>query len=136
MSSDVTKKRPASRTPPSHHPSAVRSAANPPRKSQAFATFRATSRRVRTVRSRLVPGVGIDVREAPRRPVPLWSIASAGAVQRGDVLEWDEDVAVQLDVSNVLDVAVGRQRALLVFAAEERDLDLLALVLARVVLHR
>src|SRR5439155_25753959 len=76
------------------------------------------------------------VAQAPRRPVVLGSVAAARAVQRGDVLEWHEDVPVQLDVGDVLDVAVGCQYALLVLAPEERDLDLLALVLAGVVLHR
>jgi hypothetical protein len=57
-------------------------------------------------------------------------------VEGGDVLERDEDVAVQLDVRDALDGAVGRERAFLVLAAEELDLDLLPLVLVRVVLHR
>jgi hypothetical protein len=39
-------------------------------------------------------------------------------VERGDVLERDEDVTVQLDVCNILDVAVSGQDAFLVFAAE------------------
>ena len=43
-------------------------------------------------------------------------------------------MAVQLDVGDVLDVAVRGEDAVLVLAAEERDLDLLALVLVRVVL--
>ena len=63
-------------------------------------------------------------------------VAAAGAVERGDVLQRHEDVAVQLDVRDLVDVAIGREHALLVLAAEERDLDLLALVLPRVVLHR
>jgi hypothetical protein len=55
-------------------------------------------------------------------------------VEGGDVLERDEDVPVQLDVRDVLDVAVRREDAVLVFPAEQGDLDLLALVLVRVVL--
>jgi hypothetical protein len=55
-------------------------------------------------------------------------------VKGGDVLERNQDVPVQLDVNDVLDVTVGGEDALLVLAAEESDLDLLALVLARVVL--
>ena len=51
------------------------------------------------------------------------------------VLERDEDVPVQLDVRNVLDRAVCGERALLKLAAEERELDLLTLVLVGVVLH-
>ena len=47
----------------------------------------------------------------------------------------DQDVPVQLDVRDVVDVAVRRQHAVLVLAAEERDLDLLTLVLVGVVLH-
>ena len=62
-------------------------------------------------------------------------VAAARAVERGDVLERHEDVPVQLDVRDVLDVAVRRQHAFLVLAAEERHLDLLALVLVGVVLH-
>ena len=45
-------------------------------------------------------------------------------------------MAVQLDVRDVLEVAVGGQDAVLVLAAEQGDLDLLALVLVGVVLHR
>ena len=55
-------------------------------------------------------------------------------MERGDVLQRHEDVAVQLDVSDVLDVAVGGEDTLLVLASEEGDLDLLALVFVRVVL--
>src|SRR6266496_1254999 len=66
----------------------------------------------------------------------LGPVATARAVQRGDVLERHEDVPVQLDMGDVLDVAVRGQHALLVLPAEERDLDLLALVLVGVVLHR
>jgi hypothetical protein len=55
-------------------------------------------------------------------------------VERRDVLERNEDVAVELDVRNALDSAVGGQRPVLVLAPEELDLDLLALVLVRVVL--
>ena len=47
----------------------------------------------------------------------------------------DQDVPVQLDVRDVVDVAVRGQHAVLVLAAEERDLDLLTLVLVGVVLH-
>jgi hypothetical protein len=55
-------------------------------------------------------------------------------VQRRDVLERDEDVTVELDVGNVLERAVGGENAFLVFAAEEGDLDLLALIFVGVVL--
>jgi hypothetical protein len=55
-------------------------------------------------------------------------------VQRGDVLQGDENVPVQLDVRNVLDRAVGGEDTFLILAAEERELDLLTLVLVRVVL--
>jgi hypothetical protein len=57
-------------------------------------------------------------------------------VEGGDVLERDEDVPVQLEVRHTLDSAVGRECAVLIFAAEQFDLDLLALVFVRVVLHR
>ena len=43
-------------------------------------------------------------------------------------------MAVELDVGDVLDRAVRGEDALLVLAAEQRELDLLALVLVRVVL--
>src|SRR5439155_16203587 len=79
--------------------------------------------------------VAVVLGETARRPVRFRCIAPARAMERGDVLERDEDVAVQLDVRDVLDVAVSRQHAFLILAAEEGDLDLLALVLARVVLH-
>ncbi len=55
-------------------------------------------------------------------------------MQRRDVLERNEDVPVQLDVRDLIDIAVRSEDALLVLAAEECDLDLLALVLACVVL--
>ena len=73
--------------------------------------------------------------EPARRPVGLGCVAPARAVQRRDVLQGHEDVPVQLDVRDVLDRAVRREHALLVLAAEERELDLLAFVLVRVVLH-
>jgi hypothetical protein len=57
-------------------------------------------------------------------------------VEGSNVLKRDENVAVQLEVRDALDSAVGGQRAVLVLAPEELDLDLLALVLVRVVLHR
>src|SRR5581483_11090989 len=86
--------------------------------------------------SGLVVGVRrVLVLEAARRPVGLGRVAAARAVQRGDVLQRDQDVPVELHVRDVLDVAIRGEHAVLVFAAEERDLDLLALVLVRVVLH-
>jgi hypothetical protein len=57
-------------------------------------------------------------------------------VERGDVLERDEDVSVELDVRDALDPAVRGQSSVLVLAAEELHLDLLSLVLVGVVLHR
>ena len=98
--------------------------------SQTLSTFRAASTQPAQVSLRVRP------RQPARRPVGLGRVAAARAVERGDVLERDEDVAVQLDVGDVLDVAVRGQHAFLVVAAEERDLDLLALVLVGVVLHR
>ena len=79
--------------------------------------------------------VAIELLEPARRPVGLGRVAAARAVEARDVLERDEDVTVELDVGDVLDRAVRRQRAFLVLAAEERELDLLSLVLVRVVLH-
>src|SRR5262249_36465643 len=70
------------------------------------------------------------------RPVRLRRVAPARAVERWNVLKRDEDMAVELHVRHVLNHAVRRQRPFLVVAAEQRDLDLLAFVLARVVLHR
>ena len=57
-------------------------------------------------------------------------------MQAGDVLERHEDVPVELDVGDVLDQAVGGEDAVLLLAPEEGDLDRLALVPGRVVLHR
>jgi hypothetical protein len=57
-------------------------------------------------------------------------------VEGSDVLERDEDVAVELEVRHALDSAVRGERSVLVLAAEELDLDLLPLVLVRVVIHR
>ena len=78
---------------------------------------------------------GVVLGEPARRPVGLGRVAAARAVEGGDVLQRDQDVAVQLDVRDVLDVAVRGEHAVLVLAAEEGDLDLLALVLVGVVLH-
>src|SRR6266511_45527 len=80
--------------------------------------------------------VALVFREPARRPVGLGSVAAARAVEGGDVLQRHQDVAVELDVRDVVDGAVRRQDALLIVAAEERHLDLLSLVLARVVVHR
>src|SRR5581483_8902921 len=87
---------------------------------------------VRTAAARAVV-----VEEAAGRPVLVGlRVAAARAVERGDVLERNEDVAVQLDVGDFVDVAVRREHAFLILASEERDLDLLTFVLACVVLHR
>jgi hypothetical protein len=79
--------------------------------------------------------VAVFLFQPARWPVVVRRVAAARAVERRDVLERDEDMAVELDVSDVLDVAVGRQHAFLVLTAEERDLHLLTLVLVGVVLH-
>src|ERR687891_251711 len=121
------------RRPPAAQPTPKDAAQNPVRRRAALRRFRAATT--------LIPGwswlvVGlVDVREPARRPMVGRSVAAARAVQRRDVLERHEDMPVQLDVGDVLDVAVRSEHALLVLAAEEGDLDLLALVLARVVLH-
>ena len=78
----------------------------------------------------------VVVDEPAGRPVVVAGIAATGAVQAGDVLQRDEDVPVQLDVRHVLDVAVCGEDAVLVFAAEQGELDGLALVLRGVILHR
>src|SRR5437879_4713865 len=80
--------------------------------------------------------VAVFLLEPPWRPVVVGSIATARTVQRGDILQRNEDVPVQLDVGDILHVAIGRQDAFLVLAAEKGDLNLLALVLVCVVLHR
>src|SRR5215212_651786 len=80
-------------------------------------------------------GVALVLGQPARRPVRLGRVAPARAVKRRDVLERDQDVAVELDVGDLVDGAVGGQYAFVVVAAEHRDLYLLALVLARVVLH-
>src|SRR3954465_5163919 len=102
----------------------------PTSRSQPFRTLRRTSS---TAPLRLV---AVGLVEPARRPVRLGRVAAARAVERRDVLERDEDVPVQLDVGNLVHVAVRSEHALLVLAAEESDLDLLTLVLACVVLHR
>jgi hypothetical protein len=55
-------------------------------------------------------------------------------VQGGNVLERNENVTVELDVRHVFDRAVCGEDTLLVLAAEERELDLLSLVLVGVIL--
>ena len=56
-------------------------------------------------------------------------------MERSDVLQRYEDVAVQLDVRHPVDDPVGGQHPVDVLAAEESDVDLLALVLVRQLLH-
>jgi len=79
--------------------------------------------------------VAVGPRQTSRRPIRLRRVAAAGAVEGGDVLQRDEDVAVELEVRNAFYSAVRRERPVLILAAEELDLDLLALVFVRVVLH-
>src|SRR5436309_1635324 len=120
------------RTPAAHQPSSPGMPAATSRNSQALARLAAMARRTRG-RSAVVFAFVLD--EPARRPVRLGRIAAARAVERRDVLQRDEDVAVELDVRDLVDGAVRGEDAVLVIAAEERDLHLLALVLARVVLH-
>src|SRR5687767_4775625 len=101
MRRPTTKKRLAMRKPPSSQPTAPRSATKPPRKSQAFAMFRAAWNAGRITRarpprcSRLVVRAGLGVGEPARGPVRLRGVAPAGAMERRDVLERDQDVTVQ-----------------------------------------
>src|SRR5256714_2922996 len=104
----------------------------PTSSAQAFRTFRMTTSRPDTGRTLLA----VFLLEPARRPIVVRRVAAARTVEGCDVLQGDEDMPVQLDVGDVLDVAVGGQDTLLVFPSEEGDLDLLALVLVRVVLHR
>src|SRR5688572_30355 len=104
-------------------------ALKPRSSSHALARFLAAGRKPTGLRVALV------FRQAARRPVWLGRVAPARAVERGDVLERNQDVAVELDVRDLVDGAVGGQDAFVVVAAEHDDLDLLALVFARVVLH-
>src|SRR5436305_2530403 len=103
----------------------------PKRSSHALRTFRAQERSAHDLRLFRA----VVLREATRGPVGLRSVATARAMERGDVLQRDQNVAVQLDVRHVLDNAVSGEDTVLVVPAEESDLDLLALVLVRVVLH-
>ena len=56
-------------------------------------------------------------------------------MQRGDVLKRNENVAVELDVLDVVDEAVRGENPFLVVAAEEGDLDLFPFVLAGVIVQ-
>src|SRR6188768_3587597 len=86
-------------TPPMSQPSPPNAAARRATSATAFRRFSATARA-----SLRVSGVVLD--EAAGRPVRLGGVAAARAVERGDVLERDEDVTVQLDVRDVLEGAV------------------------------
>src|SRR5512132_262003 len=117
MSSATTKKSEPSGSPPSRQPSAVRSAASPPRKSHTFTMFRAASNPGRGAprgapASGFVVGLWVGVGQATWRPVGVRCVTAARAMERGDVLERDEDVPVELDVRHVLYVAIGRQATL------------------------
>src|SRR5262249_46684532 len=79
--------------------------------------------------------VALVLGESARRPVRPGRIAAARAVEGSHVLERDQDVTVELDVRDVVDGTVRGEHAVLIVAVHQRDLDLLALVLARVVLH-
>src|SRR5205085_8285919 len=116
------------RYPPSSHPIAPIASAGTASRSQAFRTLRRTATRGRIPLRLVVAIVRVVLGKAVRRPVGLRRVASARAVQRGAVLQRDQDVPVQLDVCDVLDVAVGRPQAVLVLTAAERDPDLLTLV--------
>src|SRR5438128_5619061 len=105
----------------------------PTSRSQALTTLSIAGMPPRTG---LAVVVALVLCEAARRPVRLRGVAAARAVERGDVLERDEDVPVQLDVRHLVDRAVGGQDTLVVVTAEERDLVLFTLLLARVVVHR
>src|SRR5579859_3877586 len=59
---------------------------------------------------------GLVFGEAAGRPVGLGRVAATGTVQRGDVLEGDQDVAVELDMGDVVDRAVRGEHAFLVVA--------------------
>src|SRR5262249_4137690 len=102
---------------------------NPIRSSQALARFRAEGQKPTELRVALVLG------EAARGPVRLGRVAAARAGQRGGGFEREQGGGVWLGGRDLVDGAVGGQDALVVVAAEHGDLDLLALVLARVVLH-
>src|SRR5512132_1195790 len=119
----------AGRKPLAHQKSPPTTAQKPIRRSQALSRFRAVGQKPTEL------GVALVLGEAARGPVRFRRVAAARAVQRGDVLERDQDVAVELDVRDFVDGAVGGQDAIVVVAAEHGHLDLLALVLARVVLH-
>ena len=64
--------------------------------------------------------VALVVGEAARRPVRLGRVASTRAMKRGDVLERNQDVAVELDVRHVVDRAVRGEHAVLVVARPRR----------------
>jgi hypothetical protein len=78
----------------------------------------------------------VGARQPARGPVRLRGVAAARTVEGGDVLERDEDVAVELDVRDPFDPAVRGERSVLVLPAEELHFDLLPFVLVGVVLHR
>src|SRR5262245_8987799 len=107
----------------------------PPSRAQITKKSAQTLSRLRATRSLLGLVFALVLGEPARRPVRLGSVAAARAVKRGDVLQRHEDVAVQLDVRDLVDEAVRGENTLLVVAAEESDLDALAFVFARVVLH-
>src|SRR5262249_2615827 len=79
--------------------------------------------------------VALVLGEPTRRPIRLRRIAAARTVEGGNVLQRDQDVAVQLDLGAVVDGAVRGEPAVLVNAGHPWHFALLALVLARVVLH-
>src|SRR5262249_12309850 len=123
------------RKPPSAQPISAITQANAATSSQSLRRFRsATSTRRAVVRVARAVALPV-IEQAARWPVlVLRRVAAARAMKRRDVLERDEDVPIQFDMRDLVDVAVRGEDALLVLAAEKRDLDLLALVLARVVL--
>ena len=121
-----------SRNPPSDQPSPAENAQP------------ATKQRGQTLspfaRPRRVAALYVRRPARPRRP--RGGQSGSGASQRleqwRDAMFWSGTRMWPFSsmCGDVLDVAVRGQHALLVLAAEERELDLLALVLVRVVLHR
>src|SRR6185312_11164956 len=139
-SSEQKANRTAPRRSASSQPIPANADASSPTRSQALRMLRATAPRTPPRSAFVVLVVGtvvlaVELLEPARRPVRLGRVAAARAVEARHVLERHEDVPVQLDVRDVLDRAVRGERALLVLPPEERQLDLLTLVLVGVVLH-
>src|SRR3954464_11496136 len=88
------------RVPLRPYPASPSTAQSEIRSAQSLRTFRSASTARLEILVVFVAVFALVLGEPARRPVRLRRVASARAMQRGDVLQRDQDMAVQLDVGD------------------------------------